>query len=326
MEKLKKLQIKVIDDEINNIDNNMISQPSEIPEGTPNIKPEPLGVADFFPLNEDNNSHESGTLTEYSPMDIDRIYECVQNVRKEAYKYVICNSVLLLIWLLFLCLDIYYMVKCQVCCEDLNDRTSILSSLGIFTTCILAFLLCRYGFMSSIMLFLWCKLNKMIHFLNTVKHLKIDLLSSQKGQFLDNTQEMGLHIQYLTLIHHAIKNKLKKSDTENHQFTETPCRVNLQNINMLQQTFLPFLNSPIITRKSLPRQQSANNKYLHFISTLDVLPLLTLIIYAFMFIGAQNIHLSQICSQFFAFLCIFCVFLIIFSFCTFAIWLVYFLK
>lgn len=330
MEKLKKLQIKVIDDDIDN-DNNTISQSSEIHEGTSNIKSEPLGISDFFPLNEDNNttnisSHKNNTLTEDSPTNIDRIYEYIKNVQKEVYKYMICNSVLLFIWLLFLCIDIYYMVKCRICCEDLNGKISILTSLGIFSTCILVFLVSRYGFMSSVMLFLWCKTSKMIHFLNTVKHLRIDLLGSQYGQFFGNTHEMGSRIQYLTLIHQAIKRRLKQSNTESHQLVESSCKVNLEKINMLQESFLPILNSAMSTHKSLSTQQSPNNKYLRFISTLDVLPFLTLIVYGFMFIGVQNIHLSQVCSQFFAFLCVFCVFLIIFSFCTFMLWLVYFLK
>jgi hypothetical protein len=182
---------------------------------------------------------------------------------------------------------------------------------------------------------MWYKLRKMIKFLINIKHLDIDLPSAI---YFDDTQQMGLCLRYLMLTHRAIKKKLrcmgnliKTNQRGPGPLKKDKCKqlspvVNLKNINMLQQTFLPFLNLPVTTQKVSSAQQLPKNKYALLISSLDVVPALTLLMYGFMFIGTQNIYFSQGCSQFFTFLCIFLIFLIVISFFTFTSWLVYFFK
>ena len=337
MEKLKKLQIKVIGDDIPSQSNEKRF------EDISDTRSKSLITSDSWLNNnnvvfnnnddddDDNNDmeHKNNTLAaETSSINIHTVYQSIKNIQNELHKYIICNAVLVFIWFLFLCIDIYYMIRCPTCCEDLNDNTSISSSLGIFSTCMLVFLVSRYGFMTFIMLFLWRKLHKMIQFLIKIKHQQGIYLQSE--EYSDNTQQMGQCIQNLMLIHQAIKNQTgklnEKDELKNHQ---SPSIVNLEKINTLHQTFLPFLNLPTtngLTHKGLSAQQPPNNKYIRLISSLDIIPLLTLIIYGFMFIGTQSIHLTQICNQFFTFLCIFLIFLIIFSFFTFIMWLVYFWR
>lgn len=339
MEKLKKLQIKVIDYDSSD-DNNILSQSNERTEDISNIQSKSLTTPDFWlnnnvvSNNDDNFTNvelnENNPLAETSSINIHRVFHCIKNIQSELFKYMICNTVLAFIWTLFLCADIYYMVKCPICCEDLYSESSVSSSLGIFSTCLLVFLVSRYGFMTLTMLFLWYKLHKIIQFLFTVKDLVVDL---QSEEYFDDTQQMGICIKYFMSLDQAVKNQLKKTSKleeegklESNQYKDSNSIVNLERIDTLHQTFLPFLNLPITTHGGLPAQQPSNNKYIHFISTLDAIPLLTLIIYGFMFIGTQNIHLTHICDQFFTFLCIFLIFLIIFSFFTFITWLVYFLR
>lgn len=336
MDKLQKLQIKVIDDDFQSNESS-VSQPNACSENSTcisTIKPESLITSDFW-LNTDVIStngtditngkvKKNDTLPEITSMNIYTMCQNIKNIQNNLSKFMICNTTLFFIWFVFLCTDIYYMIRCPNCCENNNANT-----LGIFSTCILVFLVCKYGFMTCLILFLWYKLHKMFQFLNRAKHLVINL---QSEEYFDDTQQMGLSIRYIMLFHQAIKKNLqqtgqlnetnRKGPFKNHQYKESPCVVNLENMNMSHQTVLPFLN---LYHKDLSLP-SINNKYILLVSTLDVIPLLTLIIYGCMFLGTQTIHLTHICGQFFTFLCVFFIVFIIFSCFLFIMWLIYFLR
>jgi hypothetical protein len=301
MEKLKKLQIKVIDED----DESLISQTNNNSKsGAATISE----TSDFW-LNTDVVPNNEETLPETSLIDVYTMCEHIEKIKKKIFKNGLYEGLVFCIWFLFLCIDIYYMIKCK----DLRNHS--ISTLGIFGTCIIIFLVCKYGFLTCLILFLWYRLHKMIALLNMVKHLVIDL---QGKKYFDDTQQMGLAIRYLMSIQQVIKNKLKQSREVGSFNIESSCDVNLENINILHQSFFPFLNS---SHKGLSAQ-NAQNSYIRFFSTLDVIPLLTLIIYGFMFIGTQHTQLTPICGQFFTFLCILLVVLIIFSVFIFIMYLI----